>query len=30
MTEKEIIRAATEYKKNKRQIEALEKANERI
>lgn len=30
MTEKEIIRAATEYKKNKRQIEELEKANERI
>lgn len=30
MTEKEIIRVATEYKKNKRQIEALEKANERI
>ena len=30
MTEKEIIRAATEYKKNKRQIEALEKDNERI
>lgn len=30
MTEKEIIRLATEYKKNKRQIEELEKANERI
>ena len=30
MNEKEIIRAATEYKKNKRQIEALEKSNERI
>ena len=30
MTEQEIIRAATEYKKNKRQIEELEKANERI
>lgn len=30
MTEQEIIQAATEYKKNKRQIEALEKANERI
>ena len=30
MTEKEIIRVATEYKKNKRQIEALEKDNERI
>lgn len=30
MTEKEIIRVATEYKKNKRQIEAMEKDNERI
>lgn len=30
MTEQEIIRVATEYKQNKRQIEALEKANERI
>ena len=30
MTEKEIIRVATEYKKNKRQIEELETANERI
>lgn len=30
MTEQEIIRVATEYKKNKRQIEALEKENERI
>ena len=30
MTEKEIIRAAKKKKKNKRQIEALEKANERI
>lgn len=30
MTESEIIRLATEYKKNKRQIEALESANERI
>lgn len=30
MTDKEIIRVATEYKKNRRQIEALEKANERI
>ena len=30
MNEKEIIRASTEYKKNKRQIEALEKSNERI
>lgn len=30
MTEKEIIRVATEYNNNKRQIEALKKANERI
>lgn len=30
MTDKEIIRVATEYKKNTRQIQELEKANERI
>lgn len=30
MTEKEIVRLAGEYQKNKRNIEALQSANERI